>query len=66
MNNGWTQKIAELEGRLKPIREAWDHFKHLDSLLSDESWMKDEEHPMTPQRHCLYDCWMAIKEANRE
>ena len=52
--------------RLKPIQKAWERFKHLDVLLSDEEWMKEEGHPMTPQRHCLFDLWQAIKKAAKE
>ena len=52
-----------LEARLKPIREVWDQYKHLDVLLSDEGWMIEAGHPMAPQRKCLFDCWEAIKKA---
>lgn len=56
---------GDLLSKMQPIRGVWERFKHLDILLSDESWMKEEGHPMTPQRHCLYDLWTAIKDATK-
>ena len=58
--------MNESADKLKPIREAWEKYKHLDILLSDEEWMIEAGHTMAPQRKCLFDCWKAIKEANCE
>ncbi len=47
----------------KQILEVYERFKHLDTLLSDESWMFDDDQPKSPMRHYLYDLWAAIKQA---
>lgn len=49
------------EEHLKPILDVWEQYRHLDILLSDEAWMTEEGHAMSPQRRCLYDLWKAIK-----
>ncbi len=50
-----------IESNLKPIREAWKRFKHLDHLLSDKTWIQGDD--PSPMRLCLYDLWQAIKAA---
>jgi len=51
---------------MKNIRKAYEQYKHLDVLLSDERWMFHEGHPPAPQRRCLYDLWQAIKKDIQE
>lgn len=46
----------------EPIRTVWEQYKHLDILLSDPDWMLKKGYPMAPQRKCLLDCWLAIKQ----
>ncbi len=55
---------ADLLNQLKPIRAVWEQYKHLDALLSDIEWLDGDE-PPSPQRKCLFDCWMAIRAANK-
>ena len=58
-NSNLADKLTAMSG----INAVWEQYKHLDILLSDEEWMKEDGHPMSPQRTCLYDCWRAIKRA---
>ena len=55
------ERVKQLEAHLKPIREVWEQFKHLDVVLSDEGWIKVG---MTPQWKMISDLWAAIKKAN--
>jgi hypothetical protein len=44
-----------------PILKAWQKYQHLDKLLSDRKWVMGDT--VSPQRMCLYDLWMSIREA---
>jgi len=56
------EDLAALKARLAPIEAVYERFRHLDELLSDKEWIDTS----SPQRHCLYDLWQAIKEAEYE
>jgi hypothetical protein len=52
---------AAIKARLKHVEEVCEKFRHLDTLLSDESWLKEEGNQISPQRKCLFDVWKDIR-----
>ena len=43
------------------IESVYEQYKHLDKLLSDETWL-----PGTIQARILFDLWSAVREAMKE
>lgn len=45
------------------IQELYDKYKHLDIILSDPVWMREEENQEGQLiNHVLFDMWKTIKE----
>lgn len=52
------ERLVRDEDRLRPIREVWEHYRHLDVVLSDEGWMLSDNRVMSEITHKL---WQAIR-----
>lgn len=48
---------------MKHIKEVYEKYKHLDSLLSDYDWMVASS---DPREAMLYELWQAIKKTVEE
>ena len=61
--------VRDVCRRLATIREVYERFTHLDTVLSDTRWMtragtQVEESALHPV--LLHDCWAAIRTAMEE